>query len=52
MLSNFCSSIAKDISIKIGGIYELVPNLGNKSNFVLRYKNLRLYLSLTMKLVS
>ena len=29
---------------------KLVPNLGNKSKYVLHYKNLQLYLSLGMKL--
>ena len=38
--------------MKIGGINKLVPNLGNKSKYVLHYKNLQLYLSLGIKLVS
>ena len=29
---------------------KLIQNLGNKTNYVLRYKNLLLYLSLGMKL--
>ena len=29
---------------------KLIPNLGNKTNYVLHYKNLQLYLSLGMKL--
>ena len=29
---------------------KLIPNLGNKPNYVLHYKNLQLYLSLGMKL--
>ena len=29
---------------------KLVPNLGNKTNYVLHYRNLQLYLSLGMKL--
>ena len=28
----------------------LVPNLGDKTNYVLHYRNLQLYLSLRMKL--
>ena len=51
MLSNYCSNIANDYKIKIGNVNKLVPNLGNKSKYVLHYKNLHLYLSLGMKLV-
>ena len=50
MLSNYCSEIANKYSIKIGGVNELVPNLGNKSKYVLHYRNLQLYFSLRMKL--
>ena len=52
MLSNYCSSIANEYGIIIRGVNKLVSNLGNKSKYVLRYKNLQLYLSLGMKLVS
>ena len=52
MLPNYCSSIADKYGIKIGGINKLVPNLGNKSIYVPHYKNLQLYVSLGMKLVS
>ena len=51
ILSNYCSSIANKYGIKIGGVNKLVPNLGNKSKYVLHYKSLQLYLSLEMKLV-
>ena len=50
MLSKYCSDIADEYKIKIGGINKLVPNLGNKSKYVVHYKNLQLYLSLGMKL--
>ena len=50
MLSNYCSNIANEFCIKIGNINKLVPNLGNKSKYVLHYKNLQLYLTLGMKL--
>ena len=52
MLSNYCGNIANDYGIKIGNVNKLVPNLGNKSKYVLYYRNLQLYLSLGMKLVS
>ena len=38
--------------IKIRGVNNLVANLGNKSKYVLYYKNCQLYILLGMKLVS
>ena len=52
MLSEYCSNIANEYGLKTGGVNTLVPNLGNTSEFVIYYKNLQLYLSLGMKLVS
>ena len=50
-MSNYCSNTADKYGIKIGAINKLVPNLGNKSKYVLHYRNLQLYLLLGMKLV-
>ena len=50
MLSKYCSNIADEYDIKIGGANKLIPNLCNKSKYVRHYKNLQLYLSLGMKL--
>ena len=50
MLSDYCKKIAEECGIKVGDVKKLVPNLGNKTNYVLHYKNLQLYLSLRMKL--
>ena len=50
MLSKYCSNIAKEYGIKIGSVNKLVPNLSNKSKYVLHYENLQLYLSLGIKL--
>ena len=50
MLSNYCSDIADKYGIKIDGANKLVPNLGNKSKYVVYYRNLQFYLSLEMKL--
>ena len=50
MLSKYFFNIANKYGIKIGGVNKLVPNLGNKSKYVVHYRNLQLYLSLGMKL--
>ena len=47
MFSNYCSSSANEYKI----VNKLVPNSDNKSKCVLHYRNLRLYLSVGMKLV-
>ena len=36
--------------MKVGDVMKLIPNLGNKTNYVPHYRNLQLYLSLGMKL--
>ena len=50
MLSKYCKNIADKYNIKVGDIKKLIPNLGNKTKYVVHYKNLQLYLSLGMKL--
>ena len=50
MLSDYCKKIADEYEIKVGDVKKLIPNLGNKTNYVLHYRNLQLYLSLEMKL--
>ena len=50
MLSNYCKKIAHKYEIKVGDVKKLIPNLGNKTNYVVHYRNLQLYLSLGMKL--
>ena len=50
MLSDYCKNIAGECDIKVNDIKKLIPNLGNKTNYVLHYRNLQLYLSLGMKL--
>ena len=52
MLSNYCSNIASKYDIAIGDVNKLVPNLGNKNKYVRYYRNVQLYLSLGIKLVS
>ena len=50
MLSNYCKKIVDKYGIKVGDVKKLIPNLGSKTNYVLHYRNIRLYLSLGMKL--
>ena len=50
ILSKYCKTIADKYEMKAGDIKTLIPNLGNKTNYVVHYKNLQLYLSLGMKL--
>ena len=50
LLPNYCKSIADKYDIKFGDIKKLIPNLGNKSKYVVHYRNLQLYLSLGIKL--
>ena len=50
MLSKYCKKIADEYEIKAGDLNKLISNLGNKTNYVGHYRNLRLYLSLGMKL--
>ena len=50
MLSDYCKKIAGEYEIKVGDVKKLIPNLGDKTNYVLHYRNIQLYLSLGMKL--
>ena len=50
MLSNYCKRIPDKYEIKVGDVKKIMPNLGNKTNYVVHYRNLQLYLSLEMKL--
>ena len=50
MLSDYCKEIADKYQINVGAVKKLIPNLGDKTNYVLHYRNLQLYLSLVMKL--
>ena len=47
MLSDYCKKIADKYGIKVG---DVIPNLCNKTNYVVHYRNLQFYLILRMKL--
>ena len=51
MLSKYRKEIADKYDIKVGDVKKLIPNLGNKTKYVLHYRNLQLYLSLGIKLI-
>ena len=50
MLSAYCKKIADKYDTKVGDVRKLIPNLGNKTKYIVHYRNLQLYLSLGMKL--
>ena len=45
VLLTYCKNITDEYDIKVGNVKKLIPNLGNKTKYVLHYKNLQLYLS-------
>ena len=51
MLSKYCSDIASKYGTNVVGVNKLVPNMRDKTKYVLHYKNLQYYLSLEMKLI-
>ena len=50
MLSPYCQLLVVDVQHCPGGVEKLVPNLHNKTKYILHYGNLKLYLELGMKL--
>ena len=48
VLSDYCLNIAKKYDIKVGDVAKRIPNLRNKSCYVLNYRALQLYVSLGM----
>ena len=50
VLSDYFEKIADKYRTKVGVVRKLIPNLGNKTNYILHSRNLQLYLSLKMKL--
>ena len=50
MLSDYCKTIADEYRIKVGDLKKIIPNLGDMTNYVVHYRNLKLYLALGIKL--
>ena len=50
MLLDHCKKLADKYGIKVGDVKKFIPNLGDKTNYAVHYKNIQLYLSLGMKL--
>ena len=50
MISKYCKKIDDKYEIRVGDVKKLIPNSGDKTNYVVHYRNLQLYLSLGMKL--
>ena len=50
MLLKSCKKIADKYEMKVDDVKKLIANLGNKANYVVHYRNLKLHLSLGMKL--
>ena len=50
LLAKYCKEIADKYEIKVGDVKKIIPNLGNRTKYVLHYRNIQLYLSLGMKL--
>ena len=51
-MSDYCKNIADKYETKVGNVKKLIPNLGNKTNYVVYYRNLQFYLSLGIKLTT
>ena len=50
MLSDYCREIKNKFNISSGNVHKLIPTLGDKKNYVRHEENLKLYLSLGLKL--
>ena len=50
VLLKYCKEIPDKYDIKVGDVKNLIPNSGNKTKYVVHYRNIQLYLSLGRKL--
>ena len=49
MLSDYYKKIAEKYNISIGLVGKLIPKLKDKTDYVLHYRNLQLYMDLGLK---
>lgn len=49
MLSEYCKNIQKKYNISIGQVHKSIPNLNDKTTYVIHYINLQLYTDLGLK---
>ena len=49
-LSPYCTALVETLDLKNATVEKLVPNLHNKTNYVVHYRNLKEYLALGMRL--
>ena len=49
-MSHYRKKIVDIYGIKISDVKKLIPNLSNKTNYIVHYRNLQLYLSLPVRL--
>ena len=52
MLSDYFLKNADEYGIKVGDVMKLILNLGDKTNYIVHYKNLQLHSFLGMKLTT
>ena len=50
MLSRYCKEIAEKYKISVSQVNKLIPTLKDKKEYVLHYRNLKLYLDLGLKI--
>ena len=50
MLSSYCQELSECLNLRGGTVSKLVPNLRDKTNYVVHYRNLKQYLKLGMRL--
>ena len=50
-VKKYCKEIADKYDTKVGDVKKLIPDLRNKTKYVLHYRNLQMYLFLGMKLI-
>jgi hypothetical protein len=49
MLSPYCQQLLEDLNLGGVAVPKLVPNLNDKTNYIVHYRNLKLYLALGME---